>query len=76
MTQQEIDIIFNLTILIHEDKYFGKPKGRLDRNKLQAWVTKQLADSLNVYTIPCGSSWGVIATKKEYEEYYLMGITE
>jgi len=79
MTQQEVDTIFNITILIHESEWFlnrfGKkglfskiPKRR-DREQVQEWVAKQLA-SIEVYTIPCGMSWGVLVTKEEFDKYW------
>jgi len=35
MTQKEVDMLFNITILIHENKWFGKRKKPLDREKVQ-----------------------------------------
>lgn len=75
MTQKEIDVIFNITILIHEDKsftrksIFGRSK-RADRELVQAWVAKMLAETLEIYTVPSGMSWGVLTSKERYEEYY------
>lgn len=70
MTQDEVNKIFAITISIHEDEYFGKKGKRLDREKAQAWVSKQLADSFGVYTVPVGSSWGSIVDKEYYDEYW------
>jgi len=76
MTQKEIDLIFNITIILHEDEYFNIPKPwfslfqfnksqRRDRNETQKWVAEQLATA-GIYTVPVGMSWGVLTT----EEYY------
>ena len=70
MTQEEINIIFNITILIHEDEWFGKRKNPRDREEVQEWVAKQLANNMNVYTIPRGMSWGGITTEEKFNEYW------
>lgn len=81
MTQEEIDIIYNITILIHEDEWFKSKKTKSiwnifrqqqkqrDREEVQKWVARQLA-VVKVYTIPCGSSWGVLTTKEEFDNYW------
>ncbi len=69
MTQDEINTLFSITISIHQDKFFGKGE-RIDRNIVQEWVARQLATNLEIYTIPIGSSWGVLTTKEKYEEYW------
>lgn len=80
MTQEEINIIYNITILIHEDEWFKCKKTksiwnifrrqkRRDREEVQKWVARQLAD-IEIYTIPCGSSWGVTTTKEEFDNYW------
>lgn len=69
MTQEEIDSVFQLAIMIHEEKWFGDNNKRRDRDEVQAWVAIQLA-GLGIYTRPCGSGWGVIVSKAEHEEYY------
>jgi hypothetical protein len=70
MTQEQIDIIFRLTISIHEDEWFGKRKKPRDREEVQEWVAKTLASSMNIYTTPCGMSWGVLTTKEYFDEYW------
>jgi hypothetical protein len=70
MTQEEINVLYNITIVIHEHEWFRKGKKRRDRNELQEWVSKELATTLNIYTIPCGMSWGVLCTKEDFEEYW------
>lgn len=70
MTQDEIDLIFNLTITIHEDKWFGENGKRRDRNEIQEWVAIRLANMLNIYTIPCGMGWGILTTKEHFDEYW------
>lgn len=70
MTQSEVDVVFSITITIHQEKYFGKRIDPLDRDELQRWVAKQLADALNIYTTPVGSCWGIITTKDKYDIYY------
>ncbi len=69
MEQKEINLLYNLTITIHEHEWFGKRKKPRDREEVQEWVAKQLADS-EIYTTPCGSSWGVLTTKEHYDEYW------
>ena len=70
MTQEEINTLYNLTILIHEHEWFGKVKGRRDRNEVQEWVAKKLASCHGIYTVPCGASWGVLTNKDEFDEYW------
>lgn len=66
MTQKEIDLVFSLTLAIHEDKWFGRRKNVKDRHKVQQWVANELA-AQGIYTTPVGSSWGVVITKEKYE---------
>lgn len=70
MTQEEIDTLYSITIILHEDKYFGKRKKPLQRELVQKWVAEQLAKTLNIYTVPCGMSWGVLTTKEHFDEYW------
>jgi len=70
MTQEELNVLFNITIMIHEHEHFGKRKKPLDRNEVQKWVAMQLADALNIYTIPIGSSWGVEVDEERFCEYW------
>jgi len=70
MTQQEIDLIFTLTICVHEDKWFGENGKRRDRNEVQEWVAMRLANMCAIYTIPCGMGWGVITSRKYFDEYW------
>lgn len=69
MTQNELNTIFSITISIHENKFFGNDS-RIDREIVQEWVAKQIAISLEIFTIPIGSSWGVITTEDKYKEYW------
>lgn len=69
MTQEEINCVFQMTIMIHQENWFGKNNKRRDREEVQAWVAIQLA-VLGIYTRPCGSGWGVIVSKDEHEKYY------
>jgi hypothetical protein len=55
MNQEEINVIYNMMILIHESEWFGKRNKKREREEVMEWVSKQLAINLNVYTIPCGS---------------------
>lgn len=70
MTQKNIDAIFSIAITIHEDKWFGKREDKKDREEVQRWVAMQLAESEQIYTIPCGASWGVITTEEKFNEYW------
>lgn len=70
MTQEQINTLYNLTILIHEHEWFGKRKKARNREEVQEWVSKQLASSMEIYTIPCGMSWGVLTTKEHFDEYW------
>lgn len=70
MTQKQINYLYNITILIHEDKWFGNNKKRRDREEVQEWVSKQLAETMNIYTIPIGSSWGVLVDEDKFNSYW------
>lgn len=75
MTQEEVNTIFAITIMLHEEAFFAKGdakqrKHRINREIAQEWVARQLATSLEVYTIPVGSSWGVIVDKERYTAYW------
>lgn len=70
MTQEEINTLFNITIVLHESKWFGERKKPRDREQVQQWVAEKLASSLQIYTIPCGMSWGTLVDKDRYEEYW------
>lgn len=70
MTQEEIDVLFSITITIHENEWFGKGKKRRDRNEVQRWVAQKLANALGTYTIPVGSSWGTLVPKFKFDEYW------
>ena len=61
MTQQEVNLLFNITILIHENEILKKK----DREELQTWVAQQLADN-EIYTVKSGMSWGVLVDKEFY----------
>ena len=71
MTQEEINILYELTITIHEHSWFGKRKKPRDRDEVQEWVSKQLGKSIGIYTIPIGSSWGVLTSKEDFNEYWI-----
>lgn len=70
MTQKEINLLFELTIMVHEQEWFGPRKKRRNREEVQEWVAKQLADSMEIYTTPCGSCWGILVTQEEFNEYW------
>ena len=70
MTQEEINVLYSITITIHQEEWFGKRKKPMDRDKVQEWVAKQLAEALDIYTIPQGMSWGVLVDKKTFDEYW------
>lgn len=70
MTQQEINTLYEITITLHENEWFGKRRKPRDREEVQEWVAKQLASSLKIYTIPCGMSWGVLVDKQRFDEYW------
>lgn len=69
MTQEEINLLYQLTITIHEHEWFGKRKKPRDREEVQEWVAKKLA-FLDIYTIPCGMSWGILTTKEDFDKYW------
>lgn len=64
MTQDEINTVYSITIKIHTDPWF-KDK---TRDEVQEWVRKALG-SMEIYTVPCGMSWGALADKEWYDEY-------
>jgi hypothetical protein len=66
MTQKELDVLFSLTISIHEHEWFNKR----NRDQVQEWVAKQLAESLGIFTIPIGMSWGSTVSKEHFDEYW------
>jgi hypothetical protein len=70
MTQDEINMLYSITIIIHENEWFGKRKKPRNREEVQEWVAKQLAECQNIYTTPCGMSWGVLTTKEHFDEYW------
>ena len=70
MTQEQVNTLYNMTILIHEDEWFGKRKHKRDRNEVQEWVAKKLASCMGIYTTPCGMSWGVLCSKEHFDEYW------
>ena len=70
MTQEEIKTLFEITIMIHENKWFGNPKKRRDREEVQEWVAKQLAICNQIYTIPCGMSWAILVSEEEFNNYW------
>jgi hypothetical protein len=73
MTQEEINMLYDLTILIHEHEWFGKRSGSRSREEVQEWVAKKLASCMCIYTIPLGSSWGVLCNKEDFEKYWSEG---
>lgn len=70
MDQKQIDTLFNLTILIHEHEWFGERKETRNREEVQEWVSKKLASTMGVYTIPMGMSWGVLTDKENFNRYW------
>lgn len=63
--QELINLIFSITINIHEHSWF-KEKNRT-RDEVQNWVSEKLRNH-GIYTFPSGMSWGVLTTKEFYEE--------
>lgn len=63
--QELVDLIFSITISIYENPWF-KEKERT-RDEVQNWVAIQLAN-FDIYTMPCGCSWGVLIGKEKYLE--------
>jgi hypothetical protein len=70
MTQEQIDTLFQMTIMIHENSWFGSTVGRRDRDEVQEFVAMHLSVCLDIHTIPCGASWGVIVDKDEFNDYW------
>jgi hypothetical protein len=69
MLQSEVDILFSISLVIHEESWFGKRTEPRDREEVQEWIAKQLA-LMKIYTAPCGASWGVLCSEEQYKEYY------
>lgn len=69
MTQDEINLLFAITITIHEDDWFGQRKNARDREETQEWVAQKLAER-EIYTIPIASSWGMLTTKEKYIKHH------
>lgn len=72
MTQEQIDVLYELTIIIHDDEWFGVRNNPRDRNDVQEWVAKKLSECMKIYTIPCGMSWGTLVTKEQFDTYWSM----
>lgn len=70
MTQEEINTLYEITIMIHENDWFGKRKKPKDRELVQEWVAQTLANTLQIYTIPVGMSWGMKVDENTYNEYW------
>lgn len=66
MTQKEIDLVFNITIVLYEHPWF-KEKERT-RDEVQNWVREKLGNH-EIFTIPVGMSWGLLVSKEHYNEY-------
>lgn len=65
MTQDEVNLVFSITIAMFQDPWF-KEKSRT-RDEVQNWVAEKLA-AFGVYTMPVGASWGVLISKEMYDE--------
>jgi len=61
MTQKELDLVYNITILIYENEWF-KAKERT-RDEIQEWVRQQL-ELAGILSWPVGCSWGVLCDPK------------
>ena len=70
MTQEQIDVLYKMMILIHEHEWFGERKKMIDRNELQEWIAKSFANHMGVYTIPDNMSWGTLTTKEKFDKYW------
>lgn len=73
MTQKELDLVYNITILIYENEWF-KAKERT-RDEVQEWVREQL-EKAGILSWPVGMSWGMLCSpellavfKANEEEY-------
>ena len=66
MTQDEINLVYAMTISIYQDSWF-KEDGRT-RDEVQDWVRERLAMS-GIHTIPVGCSWGSKVSKEYYDEF-------
>jgi hypothetical protein len=66
MTQEEVNLVFSITITMFEDPWF-KEKNRT-RDEVQEWVREKLGN-MGILTVPCGMSWGALANKEWYDEY-------
>ncbi len=66
MTQEEIDLVFSITINIYEHPWFKEKKRT--REEVQNWVAEKLS-AFEIYTIPIGMSWGRKVDKESFEEH-------
>lgn len=76
MNQTEINLLYSITLSIHEDEWFANEKGnrgfppkRRDREEVQQWVAEKLGNG-GIYTVPVGMSWGVLVDKEYFDEYW------
>jgi len=58
-----MDVIFQIGIRLNNDT-------KVDNDDAAKWISKQLAEALNIYTIPMGSNYGFICNKETYTKYY------
>jgi len=63
MTQEEVNVVFSMTSMIHE--------GFKDKSvaEVHEWVAGQLGQ-MGIHTIPLGMSWGSLTTEEKHKEYY------
>lgn len=66
MTQEEVDLVYSITIAMYEHPWF-KEKSRT-RDEVQNWVREQLS-AHNILTVPAGMAWGVLCSKERYNQY-------
>lgn len=47
-----------------------KEKNQEIERKFKNGLLKKLASCMDIYTTPCGMSWGVLTTKEKFDEYW------
>jgi hypothetical protein len=70
MTQEQVQILFEIAVAIHTDEWFGKRKNMRDTNQVKEWVSHKLANTMQIHTIPINDRWGMLVTKERFKQYW------
>ena len=65
MTEKELSVLGQIAFLARTDGNLHK----LSQDEFAKWISRQLAESLGVFTHPVGASYFTLCTKEQYEDY-------